>query len=74
MKEVIDYLVGTRKSLDEGLNAFGKDLMDITEEELDEVNEAIFRCDICSWWCTVGEMADGYETMCNECYIAEEDE
>ena len=48
--------------------------MDVTEEELDEINEAIFQCEECSWWCPVGEAADGYDNMCDECYSSEEDE
>ena len=74
MKEVIDYLQGTCHSLDYGLCMCGKEFDDITAAEWSLLEDEIFQCEECSWWCPLGEAADGYETVCDECYSSEEDE
>lgn len=41
---------------------------DLTEDELGDIGQDIFRCDSCGWWCDISENieAEG-EMICNDC-------
>jgi len=74
LTEIIDYLQGTCKSLEEGISA----ILDIECENADEyltleqfyyIDEHIFLCDTCGWWCEVGDFSANDEDymVCSEC-------
>lgn len=58
--ELIEYLQGSCKSLDEGVFAcFDLDNTDIiTQEQHSQIENVIFTCECCGWWCEAGDYAD----------------
>ena len=76
--EVIDYLQGTCKSLEEGIDTVAEgndhDRFDgFSEKEIDHamLDDAIFVCADCGWWCEAGDW--GEETtdngdVCSNCW------
>lgn len=66
--EIADALVGTCQST----------LAAMTEDEEDDVvlmsilDEIIFCCDQCGWWCPVDEVHDGM--LCDDCFDGDDDE
>lgn len=33
-----------------------------------EIDQLMFRCDMCGWWCEIGEMAEGDDVqICADC-------
>jgi hypothetical protein len=76
MKDIqglIESLQGTcMKTLDNEKLLFGwEEGEDLTAEEYNELENSIFECDGCGWWCEVSEM--GWESgMCSQCEEEEE--
>lgn len=62
-----EYLQGTCKSLDEGLDNLypGMTQDDLTPEDFDEIDNEIFLCDNCGWWCEISEQDDN--GFCLDC-------
>jgi hypothetical protein len=62
--KLIDYLVGTCNSLDNGIFVVG-----IPEDQVDYamLDEAIFCCEECNWWSETWEMSTAREGYCSEC-------
>jgi len=58
IKETIEYLKGTCNTLDDE---------DFTIEELTLLDDEIFLCDICNWWCEVCEMSETDHAVCTDC-------
>ncbi len=80
MKDIqglIESLQGTcMKTIDEEKVHFGwgKD-EELTDEELSEIDNCIFQCDCCGWWCETseeGNSGDG-ERICRDCSDNDED-
>lgn len=63
-EELIEYLKGTCNSLDVGCAVCLLDIDDIDYEKLDE---EIFCCEECSWWCTVDESSHSEANICIDC-------
>lgn len=73
MKQIIEELQGTAKSLNEVCNSFGLDSNQLTIEELELLDEEIFQCQNCGWWVDVTEKNErDFDFVCNECF--EEDQ
>ncbi len=76
ISEIVEDLQGTCKSLDNILEWHGLTLEDFSEEQEDELNQAIdnsiFLCEGCGWWCEQGDYAEdsvntqGLE-LCSDC-------
>lgn len=62
--EVINYLKGSCKTLDEACNACGIEFEDLNHEHLDS---EIFQCWSCGWWYEIGELSDMEDQICKEC-------
>lgn len=43
------------------------DTEDFTVVELQLLDDEIFLCDECSWWCELGEMSEKGESICTDC-------
>ena len=58
--ELIEYLQGSCKSLQEGVYACFEldDIDDISQNQHFQIDNAIFLCDCCGWWCEGGDWAD----------------
>lgn len=69
---LIEALEGTCSSLDETINSMypGMEVEDLTEEDHDEIDSRVFRCDTCSWWYDISEKVDDENCDC----IEDEDE
>lgn len=70
LKELIDYLRGSCKSLDGGVRElFDIDGDDLTEEQLQEIDNEIFHCSQCGWWYEIAEESgkDDSDLICNDC-------
>lgn len=72
LNELIEYLQGSCKTLQEGLNdIFGEDFDEdqLTEEDHQFIDDSIFNCETCGWWY---EVADSTED--NNCISCTEEE
>lgn len=72
IEELIGYLNGTCLSDSVAVPAiYGEDfndLMDLSDVELATLDDAIFLCAGCSWWCEVWEAVDDNgEDVCRDC-------
>jgi hypothetical protein len=80
VQEVADHIVGTVKSITQGLadcdihiEADGKRQIateyDLSTETLVAFDDLLFVCDMCGWICDVDERSkDEDESTCAECY------
>ena len=65
--ELIADLQGTCKSISDFLPE-GMNQDDLTQNDLSEIDQEIFLCDGCGWWCEVSESNDrGGENVCDDC-------
>jgi hypothetical protein len=49
----------------------------LTTEDHNEIDNQIFYCEECGWWCEISEMAwenDNSDTICVDCYEAQQEE
>ena len=65
----IEHLVGTCKSLDEAKSDFDLD-RELTDSEVETIDNEIFRCDGCDWWYNSEEMG---RDRCQGCEEDDED-
>lgn len=66
---LIDYLRGTCLSLDEACDTFNLDSMN--QELCDALDDRIFLCTECNWWCEIHEESSeevgAQEWICAQC-------
>lgn len=78
MEKVIEALQGTCKPLEYGIQAaLGDDteVDELTEEQLSHLDQEIFLCDTCGWWCEIAvSNDDNGDNVCDDCYEDEEEE
>ena len=71
LQELIAYLQGSCKSLDEACqDMFEQDSGDcLTTEQLEEIDQEIFNCTQCGWWFELAEESESEdgEMICNGC-------
>ena len=70
MEELIEYLQGSCNTLDDGLEAlFNGEVAELSEEGHAILDERIFNCTECGWWCAQEENAaeEGEEWICKDC-------
>jgi len=70
LRQIVDYIMGTCQSIDEVLAKFGYEELDY--EAALYIDERIFCCSACEWWCEISEMGDDWEDFtdepaCEEC-------
>lgn len=71
VQELIDYLQGTTNTLDDGMETLysGMDFEELTEEDHDQIDNQIFECEVCGWWCEISEQHEGEENgICDDCF------
>ncbi len=73
VQEAIDILQGTCDTLDgaiqetTGNDELGED--DLTSEQHNLIDNQIFLCTECNWWCEISEQAeDDNEPICQDCF------
>lgn len=65
-QERIDELLGTCNSIN---------MEDWTLEELEMLDDQIFECGQCGWWCEIGDNEDSTIGMiCRDCHTENEEE
>lgn len=42
-------------------------LEDISDQSLLEIDQEIFQCDTCGWWCRIEEMSENDNQVCTDC-------
>jgi hypothetical protein len=64
-------------SLEEGLLHLGEDEPELTQDECLELDQEVFLCDTCSWWCDASEANEnpsGGGDLCDDCNEEEEED
>ena len=61
VNELIASLRGTCKSIYDF-----HDEHDLSLEEFQMIDDEIFNCDVCGWWCEISEMGDE-QSVCDDC-------
>lgn len=66
INEIVEHLQGTCLSLNSALTESEQN----DNELLLAIEQEIFLCAQCGWWCEVGEAkaGDGEEDICEDCY------
>ena len=68
VEQLISELQGTCKTIQEFLPE-GMEEDDLTEEDLQEIDNEVFLCSVCGWWYEICEESgsDESELICNDC-------
>lgn len=73
--EIVEHIRGTCNSIGSALETFNAGDLEDDTEFLGHLDQEIFLCDTCGWWCETSEMAeDEDETgqVCTDCSEQEE--
>lgn len=65
LARLIDYLRGTCKSFEEGLQDCNLTELDLGENYEADLDSEIFLCEACGWWCDTDEMTESQ--TCEDC-------
>ena len=74
VQKVIDYLQGTCNSIDSAVNELYPDMNfeDLSGSDFNCIDNQIFECQTCNWWCEMSELAqDQDENICEDCHEAD---
>ena len=68
IQQIIDYLQGTCNTLNEGVTTCYPNMTedDLTEDDHNAIDQDIFLCETCGWWCEQGDSGDS-EGNCLDC-------
>ncbi|QIG68128.1 hypothetical protein EVB55_193 [Rhizobium phage RHph_Y68] len=68
-EEISESLRGTCKSLEEVLDFYEMDDAENDIEFLRDIDDKVFCCETCGWWCEISEVCDtvGHTLICLEC-------
>lgn len=74
LEEMIESVEGgVARGIDELVREYlDCELEDLTEEQLEEIDEAIFTCEMCGWTMPVEEQSEDDAALCRECQEDEE--
>ncbi len=71
--KVIESLQGTAQSIDDALPE-GMEWADLIDEDHNAIDNEIFLCPDCGWWCETSESTDrDGEDVCQDCGESDED-
>lgn len=68
---IIESLIGTTGSLDNTLEEYypGMEYSDLTSSDHATIDNEMFECGQCGWWCEAGEAHEGnMEDVCSDCH------
>ncbi len=65
--ELVDHLQGTTDTLGCGCETIGVDEDDLSSENLEQIDNAIFNCSACGWWCDISENVGEDDMICADC-------
>ena len=68
VNELIEALQGTCTSIEDHLPE-NMEFMELTNEDLDTIDNNIFECSCCNWWCEISEATENKhgENICEDC-------
>ena len=69
--ELIGALQGTCDTIPDHLPE-GMEEEDLTQEDHNTIDNEIFLCEVCGWWCEISEQVAELDGTCQDCYDAEE--
>jgi len=70
LERLKDYLIGSCNTIQEAMETlFELDEDDLTDEEIENLDQDIFKCAECGWWCEISEESgiDESDLICNDC-------
>jgi len=68
--KLVHNLRGSSKTLEQGLEVQGLSLEDMTDQDNDALDEEVFKCDTCSWWCDIMyAVDDDGDRVCTDCFM-----
>jgi hypothetical protein len=73
LHQIVETLQGTTSTLNDGIEeVLGEDYSedDLTQSDHEFINNEIFRCDTCGWWCEICENSEtdnADEMICQDC-------
>lgn len=72
---VADHLRGTCKCMHNALTELDlPDGIDYDATFCSELDQQVFCCTTCDWWCELSEMAEDQDGVCTDCADEEEDD
>lgn len=76
LNKMVNHLAGSTGSLDEYINdEFSEDegVCSLDRESTDYIDEHMFCCENCGWWCLADEMSIYDDGVCDDCVDDVED-
>jgi hypothetical protein len=70
LNELIANLLGTMLSIEEVAEEMGFNVEDLSYEDWRYIDESIFLCEVCGWWCE----SPSWDGLCLDCWEEEEQE
>lgn len=68
LTELVELLEGSCDSLDEATYyLFGKDSDFLSQDDLADIDDNVFKCECCGWWYNISEMSGNGEQLCQDC-------
>lgn len=78
IQPIVDSLLGTCNTLQSALDDHypGMDEYDMTSSDHDALDNQIFLCSTCNWWCEIHEAheTEGGENECDDCHESDDEE
>ena len=65
INDIIQSLLGTCKTAHEICKTHDIDVEELTEEDWKQIDNEIFLCESCGWWCEIGEQQE--DGNCEDC-------
>lgn len=69
LEKIIHDLQGTCQSLSGCLENYDLEEDDLSPDDLEEIDNNIFLCEECGWWCGLEELDEGHDQgmRCEDC-------
>lgn len=71
-EKIIYYLNGSCMSLEQALEDYEVPELEDNDSFLSYLDNEIFRCECCNWWCPISEMSEQGDWECRDCVPEEE--
>ena len=67
IQEIAESALGTCNTIDEVLEEFGTNILEISAEDWKIFSNITFKCETCGWWCEAQDLEDYEEQTCKDC-------
>lgn len=71
-EKVVYQLNGSCDSIEQALEDYEVPELEDNDSFLSYLDNEIFRCECCSWWCPISEMSEQGDWACRDCVPEEE--